>query len=313
MSSKRLHWTTFSHIRATQPVPLDMTLETLLEILTTPREVASKKDMQDPFCMLRYKDGAKRGIDGVESVTGFVLDFDFKDDLQSKKQEQELSPAEAAEVIDKVFYWLKDYAYLDKCSKTLAQVYYPPVIHKDKGEDFFFCGGNIKGRYFDPDILDPRPQKKEVAVQDSVPAVNYQNSSVLYFEKALEHIPADIDYHSWIEVGQVLKTELGESGFYLWDQWSQRGQKYAKNDPKQLKRHWTSFKGSGLKGGTLIRLAKEHGFQPVEHRALNPAVRSNVVNFPDGQVLQAQESFEDMIARILDEEEIEDEHTLLKD
>ena len=355
MSSHKIHWTTFSSIRATKPAPLDIELETLLDILTTPREVASKKDMQNPFSFVRYKDGAKRGTEGIETVTGVVLDFDFKDSIQFDENqgenfiktylverglihfhhvwyttfsydhkrpnfrlvipfnpEQELSPSKAAEAIDKLFYWLNDYPYLDKCSKTLAQLYYPPVIRKDKGEDFFFCGGNIKGRYFDPAILEPRPHKERVESREVFhPVVSYRMSAARYFEKALEHIPSDIIHDDWIKVGMCLKSELGEAGFLLWDCWSQHGSKYAKNKKGEMQRVWSGFKKEGVSGGTLIQMAKEYGFNPQEHRALNPAA-SNVVPFPTESPF-VFDSFDDINARILDEELIEDEHALLRD
>jgi hypothetical protein len=350
--SSVIHWTTFSTLRSTQPVPLDMPLETLREILTTPRVVSSKKDRRDPFSLVRYQTGSRRGNAGIESVTGAVLDFDFKEDLITLKKgrdfietflrergmssfnhvwyttfsytpdrpnfrvvlpfhpDKERSPQNARLAIDKIFYWLKDDPSLDPCSKTLAQVYFPPVLRKTLGEDFFFCGANIEGSYFDPDILEERPQEKECP-----PPVTYQTVSAEFFEQALEWISPDVPYLSWIEVGMALKAELREAGFDLWEQWSQRGSKYTHNKPGNMQKTWASFKGSGLTGGTIVKMAKENGFNPSLHQSWRRTAiaNNNVLSFPSGKAVRGEETTLPLYTALLDNAEDEDDQVFFKD
>jgi len=55
--------------------------------------------------------------------------------------------------------------------------------------------------------------------------------------EALAAIPAD-DYHQWVNFGNAL-VQLGQAGFTLWDQWSQKSDKY---DPRAITSKWRSFK-----------------------------------------------------------------------
>lgn len=72
----------------------------------------------------------------------------------------------------------------------------------------------------------------------------------------LGHIPAD-DYHDWIQVGMIIKSEFGDDGYELWDEWSKKSDAY---DPFAMGGKWESFKGVGLSVGTLIMKAKEYGY-----------------------------------------------------
>jgi putative DNA primase/helicase len=76
---------------------------------------------------------------------------------------------------------------------------------------------------------------------------------------ALNHIPANIPRDEWVKVGMAIKSEYpDESGFELFDAWSQSGDNYKASDTKAT---WRSMKQSGgVTIGTLIHLAKENGF-----------------------------------------------------
>lgn len=65
------------------------------------------------------------------------------------------------------------------------------------------------------------------------------------------------DYDTWLKIGMILKYELGEDGYDLWVEWSKQSDKY---DPFVFGQKWDSFKGDGLKAGTLIALAIENGY-----------------------------------------------------
>lgn len=79
----------------------------------------------------------------------------------------------------------------------------------------------------------------------------------------LEYIdPRDCDYIEWLNVGMALK----ESGYAcsVWEDWSHRdpGRYHA----GETFRKWDSFKGTSvpITGGTLVQMAKDHGWTPAE-------------------------------------------------
>jgi len=49
----------------------------------------------------------------------------------------------------------------------------------------------------------------------------------------------DCDYNTWIKMGIILKNELGDRGFQLWDLWSSLGKKYEMLD---MTSKWKGFK-----------------------------------------------------------------------
>ena len=92
-----------------------------------------------------------------------------------------------------------------------------------------------------------------------------QKVNVAAVKSALEHVPAD-DRGVWLKVGQALKWQLGESGFDLWAEWSQRSEKY---DPEDQARVWASIKREAADGkvttaGTIFKLARENGWNGLQ-------------------------------------------------
>jgi hypothetical protein len=77
----------------------------------------------------------------------------------------------------------------------------------------------------------------------------------------LRYIPAD-DRDVWIKMGMALKSEYGDEGFSLLDQWSQTADNY---DHKAISAVWRSFKGSGVSLGSLIYLARQGGWSASAH------------------------------------------------
>ncbi len=73
----------------------------------------------------------------------------------------------------------------------------------------------------------------------------------------LQGIPA-YERDIWIKMGMAIKSELGNDGFSLFDDWSNSADNY---DPKAVKSVWKSFHGSGVGIGSLVQLAKEYGWQ----------------------------------------------------
>jgi len=75
------------------------------------------------------------------------------------------------------------------------------------------------------------------------------------------------DYDIWITIGQTLHS-LDESLLDSWDEWSKQSEKYREGE---CHKRWRSFtKGGGRGLGSLIHIAREHGWKPSqEHRAMN--------------------------------------------
>jgi hypothetical protein len=89
--------------------------------------------------------------------------------------------------------------------------------------------------------------------------------SVTQMEELLSVLDADMQREDWVRVGMALhhETEGDDSGFYLWDDWSQNGEKYPSEE--SLRTQWDSFerrKGSGHRQVTMasvMKMAKEAG------------------------------------------------------
>ena len=77
-------------------------------------------------------------------------------------------------------------------------------------------------------------------------------------QAALYSIPAD-DRDTWVRMGMVIKSELGDAGFALWDGWSRQSDSYKVRDAQAV---WRSIKGrhNGVSIGSLYHLAKEYGW-----------------------------------------------------
>ena len=57
-------------------------------------------------------------------------------------------------------------------------------------------------------------------------------------DSALRYIPAD-ERETWVRVGMAIKSELGDSGYSLWDYWSQSASNYQERAAQLV---WRSFR-----------------------------------------------------------------------
>ncbi len=108
-------------------------------------------------------------------------------------------------------------------------------------------------------LIRARFKRDALAPKGSVPADPCGLSDAQLAE-ALEVLPADLDYNTWLCVGMALHHERGEDGFELWDSWSQRSPKYTTREYAWDR--WRSFgRGSTIPvtARSLVRLANEHG------------------------------------------------------
>lgn len=75
---------------------------------------------------------------------------------------------------------------------------------------------------------------------------------------ALRCIDANMARDKWARIGMALKSELGEAGFGLFDEWSKSGDGY---DAVACRDTWKSIRpGGGVNIGTLIYQAQQNGF-----------------------------------------------------
>ena len=76
---------------------------------------------------------------------------------------------------------------------------------------------------------------------------------------ALAHIPASLARDEWARVGMAIKSEFPDAtGQDLFEAWSATADGH---DPRATRSTWRSIKaGGGVGIGTLLHLAKEHGF-----------------------------------------------------
>ena len=76
---------------------------------------------------------------------------------------------------------------------------------------------------------------------------------------ALAHIPASLSRDEWARVGMAIKSEFPDAtGQDLFEAWSATADGH---DPRATRSTWRSIKaGGGVGIGTLLHLAKEHGF-----------------------------------------------------
>ncbi len=73
--------------------------------------------------------------------------------------------------------------------------------------------------------------------------------------------PDDLGYDDWLKMGLSIKSQLNsEIGLAIWDEWSQRGQRYKAGE---CDIRWNGFSDFGtVRGGTLFYYAKEAGWKP---------------------------------------------------
>lgn len=76
----------------------------------------------------------------------------------------------------------------------------------------------------------------------------------------LDLIAPDCDYDTWIKIGMAIHHATGGTGFEIWDEWSQRGDKY---ESKGMDSHWHSFGrcANPVTIGTLIHHAEAAGWR----------------------------------------------------
>ena len=76
-------------------------------------------------------------------------------------------------------------------------------------------------------------------------------------ESALSFIGAD-HRETWVICAMGVKSELGEDGFELWNQWSQQSQSYSAQAARSV---WKSIKGGATTIGSVFHEARANGWK----------------------------------------------------
>lgn len=85
---------------------------------------------------------------------------------------------------------------------------------------------------------------------------------------ALNFLNPTCSYEQWVRIGMACKAAGLQ--FEAWKLWSQGGENACKDEAEYL-RKWQSFTKGGLGPGSLIRMAREQGFEPAKEEVYLPA------------------------------------------
>ena len=94
--------------------------------------------------------------------------------------------------------------------------------------------------------------------RDSIPAIRKAIDDLDRIGDALSHVPPD-DRDTWLRMGMAIKSELGDTGFDVWESWSQQADSFDGKDARDV---WKSIRASGkVTIGTLFHEAKANGWR----------------------------------------------------
>jgi len=149
----------------------------------------------------------------------------------------------------------------------------PDSLHPDTGLPYRWGGADpLLGLPPFPAALEAvwRAQLAPAVASSAPPPVPTEATSDELAEILAARDP-DCDYLEWIKVGMAVHAATKGQGFYVWDNWSRRGEKY--KGTSDLMSHWRSFRAAGGVGvGSLLadRVADLEQF-PTEAAPPEPA------------------------------------------
>lgn len=76
-------------------------------------------------------------------------------------------------------------------------------------------------------------------------------------QSALSFVPPE-QRETWLQMAMAIKSEIGDDGFDLWDEWSSAASNYSANAARAV---WKSCRGGGITIGSLFHEAKQHGWR----------------------------------------------------
>jgi len=296
--------------RDTHPVPEVLSIKTLAERFskpqtdrgtlskaqyhalrkTVPTEAEARRREKDgtAFIPATFKTPGTRVATSVQSVLGFVLDFDgeqsgvpgvtraeFETELagigylafttyshQPSNQRWRVfipykSPCtpDQHRAVYKHFH-ARFQGRLDDRSATSQQLWYTPACPYDAVDEFEFFVQ--VGELFDPCAVQVQePTVAASANTTTVPArTSLSNQDLNRVAQHLARINAD-DRDTWIKVAIALKREFGDAAKTAWDSWSKTSSKFDQKDSDQT---WQSLQprdANGVTLGTVFHLANQ--------------------------------------------------------
>lgn len=279
----------FDSLKSTLPALYGVDLKGLVDLFDRQPKVVSKEQRGPFFSMAIYKPDTRRAKENVEALSGLVLDIDNTEDGQIKLQDflfqlrslklihlyyttwshsqdrhrfrcifpfkKPLPTSFWQDAHERVLNALGNSQGVDEAaSRDVSRMWIMPC--KREGGLFEF-GYDLAGQFLDPNALTPVP-KKEIA-RGTSPQLRGAPTHEEVVE-ALNSIDADCAYNTWLNIGMALHHQLAEAGFWVWDTWSRKGQKY--KGEEDLKKHWSGFiAGKGITAATLFGVAKEYGWK----------------------------------------------------
>jgi hypothetical protein len=89
----------------------------------------------------------------------------------------------------------------------------------------------------------------------------YEDVTESDLSRYLDAIPPDTDYDEWVKCGMAVHHTTQGACMHLWDDWSNRGDKYPGRHA--IDKHWHSFGkcANPVTLGTLISIAVRHGYE----------------------------------------------------
>jgi hypothetical protein len=163
-----------------------------------------------------------------------------------------------------------------------AQDVLPPSIHPDTGKPYAWGGADLLlGLPPFPAALEA-VWRAQLAPASAPPPVPVEADADELAELLAARDP-DCDYSEWIKVGMAVHAATKGAGFYIWDNWSRRGEKY--KGSSDLMSHWTSFRAAGGVGvGSLLadRVATLEQFPTETTPAAQPGDPAEIAEFAEG-------------------------------
>lgn len=87
-------------------------------------------------------------------------------------------------------------------------------------------------------------------------------------ESALAFISSECGYDDWYKIGAAIYSELGESGFSMWDYWSSKSSKYNPNGMREKYRTFANITDISI--ATLFKMACDSGWKPPRDQNWKP-------------------------------------------
>ncbi|WP_414430830.1 PriCT-2 domain-containing protein [Alcanivorax sp. IL3] len=113
--------------------------------------------------------------------------------------------------------------------------------------------------------------------------------------QALLYVDPNCDRDTWFSIAGALKSEYGDTGWDLFESWSQQGHNY---DKGACKTTWRSAKPGHYSIGTLIKLAKDGGWER-PHRQLTAEEKRQLQDEQQARRKARQAAIEADEARLL--------------